>query len=156
MKQIIALSGAGNSGKSTALNFLIDKLSEESIFRKDDTAKNTPSRVAFLHKETGLKIGITTPGDNNREITKNFEFFKNYDCDICITATRTRSVTIDKTIACCEEHHIHLIQLQKQISMKWEKIQDKVQGLEKHETSNRNCCDLLYNILLMSIQRLKN
>ena len=81
MKTIIALYRRANTGKSTTLNYLIALLKGQEVDFKDKR------EIVYYGSK---KIAVTTLGDNADEIKKNIEFFEKEDCDILVTATRSK------------------------------------------------------------------
>lgn len=92
MKKLIALYGAANRGKTTTLNILIDLLAVVS--EHYNIEKNYDSKAVFvINSKT---IGVCTPGDNQEEIKNNIEFFEENECEIIITATRTKGEGVNE------------------------------------------------------------
>lgn len=91
MKKIIALYRRGNTGKTHTLNHLITLLDKSEEVYSVDFAKDR--RVSISYGNT--KIAVTTWGDNGDELKKNIEFFEEENCDILVTATRTRGETTE-------------------------------------------------------------
>jgi len=97
MKKIIALYGKGDSGKTSTLNLLIDLIVSENkgipmaIRAEEELRKDC--RAVLSYK--GKIIGVGTWGDSKDEVEKNCKFFKEKNCDIMFTATRTRGETCD-------------------------------------------------------------
>ena len=88
--KIIGLSNVGNSGKTTTLNLVIDKLQEPEYGYKlvPEKKPNTKDKRVLLQFKK-LKICITTFGDNGTEVEKNIKFFKEHQPDIAISAALT-------------------------------------------------------------------
>ena len=89
MKQIIALCGRSNTGKTNTLNYLIGLLDKSQ--EADITALTRDRRVVISYNNK--KIAITTCGDNGEELKKNIKFFVENACDILVTATRSKGET---------------------------------------------------------------
>jgi Cdc6-like AAA superfamily ATPase len=102
LTKIIALYGAANTGKTTTLNYLIDllkkaqSLSDYSTISIEDCGDKRHADQRVVVEIQGLKIAITTSGDNGTELKRNIEYFKQNDCDIAITATRTRGYSVEE------------------------------------------------------------
>ena len=112
MKKIIALWGRADIGKTTTLNYLIrllDKSKEE-----EERPLNKDRRVVISYGNK--KIAVTTLGDNIEEIDINIDFFEKNDCDILVTATRTRGKTVDTINKYCKENKAEVIWIKKEIS----------------------------------------
>ncbi len=91
MKKIIALSGRSNTGKTQTLKLLMHKLDEfgECIERNEN--ENTDRNRTYLYR--GIKISICTGGDTDFIIESNIKYFEQTNCDIAITAVRTKGRT---------------------------------------------------------------
>ena len=89
MKQIIALCGRSNTGKTNTLNYLIGLLDKSQ--EADITALTRDRSVVISYNNK--KIAITTCGDNGEELEKNIKFFEENTCDILVTATRSKGET---------------------------------------------------------------
>lgn len=95
MKKAIALYGKGDSGKTSTLNLLIDLIVSENkgipmtIHTEEELRKNC--RAVLSYK--GKIIGVGTWGDSKDQVEKNCNFFKEKNCDLIYTATRTRGET---------------------------------------------------------------
>ncbi len=87
-KTIFALSGVGNSGKTTTLSFLIKIFQSKSL----SEPKNDDFQV---FKYRGYKIAISTYGDCEEILNGNVKDFEDNSCDIAITATLSRGATHD-------------------------------------------------------------
>lgn len=86
MKKIIALYGAANKGKTTTLNILVDLLAVVSDCYNIERHYDSKAMFVINNKN----IGVCTSGDNQEEIKNNIEFFYKNECEIIITATRTK------------------------------------------------------------------
>ena len=78
--KVIALFGKGGIGKTTTLNLLINP--------DNPITDGKDHRRTFTYK--GKTISITTPGDNETEVKKNIQYAQDENCDILVTASRTR------------------------------------------------------------------
>lgn len=98
MQHIIALFGAGDTGKTTTLNNLIDFLNNNhsgfSLIHKNPI-RRTENQVTFRHS-SGCIVCVTTIGDNEHEINKNLDYASQNNADILITASRTSGAGVDK------------------------------------------------------------
>lgn len=90
MRKIIALYRSGDKGKTETLNYVIEIL--RSITSEQPIPLLTPNHTD--RKETfifnNLKVSICTKGDNGYEIAQNEAYFNSQQCDIAITASRSR------------------------------------------------------------------
>lgn len=86
MKKIICLYGSANKGKTPTLNILIGLLDPAKVI--------APEELRLDHREVvvykGHRIAVTTAGDRDYDLTENIKFCKENECDILVTATRTR------------------------------------------------------------------
>jgi len=81
--KVIVLSGIANTGKTTTLNLLNNLINPN----KPITDGNDHRR-AFTYK--GKTIFIATPGDDKAQIDENIKRARKENCDILVTASRTR------------------------------------------------------------------
>ena len=109
MKKIFGLWGTENRGKTTTLNILVDLLSHVSDTY--DIHKTYDTKSCFLIN--GIKIGVCTPGDNQIEIKENIKFFTENECEIIVTATRTKGGSVDELALFKNEHNAELIWIEK-------------------------------------------
>lgn len=112
MKKITALYGRSNTGKTTTLNYLIGFL-DENLEIDDNSLTNNRKEVIYYKNK---KIAVTTPGDNKSELKKNIEYFKNKDCDILVTATRTKGATREELKKYAQDIKTEIIWIKKEIS----------------------------------------
>lgn len=123
--KIIALLGKANCGKSNTLNKLIEhvqSIKEPSTFFEKDHRE-----VVHIQDK---KIAITTPGDNIDEILENIKFFKKNDCDMLVTATRTRGETVKKIEKLESEEGIRTIWVGKNICCEQQEFVNALQAKE--------------------------
>lgn len=97
LKRVIALYGAQATGKTPTLNRLIALLSSmhgsELVAMEPapvDMAEFLKDKKACF-KWSGLTIGVATGGDDASAIDNALTFFKKYNCDVAVVATRKRS-----------------------------------------------------------------
>jgi len=81
--KVIALFGKGGIGKTTTLNLLNNLINPDNPITDGKDHRRT-----FTYK--GKTISITTPGDNETEVKKNIQYVQDKNCDILVTASRTR------------------------------------------------------------------
>lgn len=90
MSKIIILKGFEDAGKTTCLNLVIDSLiplSERYSIEKIWSGVQILDRRCWF--ELGdKKIGICTPGDDEKILSDNIGFMEENDCDIFLMATR--------------------------------------------------------------------
>ena len=81
--KVIALFGKGGIGKTTTLNLLNNLINPDNPITDGKDHRRT-----FTYK--GKTISITTPGDNETEVKKNIQYVQDKNCDILVTASRTK------------------------------------------------------------------
>ena len=97
--RVYVLSGASHQGKSTTLNKLADELNSASGWRLTK-GPNTPfqgrrdTQYIFDDTRKSIKVGISTAGDDEDQITKGFKFFRANKCDVCFIASKTSGASI--------------------------------------------------------------
>ena len=91
--RIIGLFGHGNCGKSETLNELKELLlaSGKSISLAEHPFCDKPE--TFEYKD--LKICVAPGGDTREIVEANCQYFKMKDCDVAISATRTKWGSVD-------------------------------------------------------------
>ena len=112
MKQIIALCGRSNTGKTNTLNYLIGLLDKSQ--EADITALTRDRRVVISYNNK--KIAITTCGDNGEELKRNIKFFEENGCDILVTATRSKGETKDIINRYAQKIKTNIIWIEKNIA----------------------------------------
>lgn len=113
MEKIIGLWGAGNKGKTTTLNMLIEWYLKNPE-SNDIFIKKFPSNdlaVAFTWK--GTRIVICTAGDYWESEEENIAFFKEQDADIFVAASRTKGGSVDKLEAFAKRQGIEIDWIEK-------------------------------------------
>ena len=91
MEKIIALQGRAQCGKTSTLNLLIDLLEVATKGCAMPTPHTGERREIFVIN--GKIVGVTTPGDADWIVQDNCDFFTANNCDIAISATRTKGGT---------------------------------------------------------------
>ena len=81
--KVIALYGVANTGKTTTLNLLHNLINPDKPI-----TDGKDHRRSFTYKNK--TIFIATPGDNEAEIDENIKRARKANCDILVTASRTR------------------------------------------------------------------
>ena len=81
-KEIIALYGDQNTGKTTTLKRLIERLG--GMEKGDDPVAIND------YNHTGKRIVVAPAGDDGEVVRKNVDFFKEEEADILVIATRER------------------------------------------------------------------
>lgn len=81
--KVIALFGIKDTGKTTTLNLLNNLINPDNPITDGKDHRRT-----FTYK--GKTISITTPGDNETEVKNNIDYAQDENCDILVTASRTK------------------------------------------------------------------
>lgn len=117
MKMIIGLYGKGGIGKSATLNLLIDLLEVATTGcpMPVPRLKGRDRTKAFKFK--GNIVGIGTSGDNRACVQKNCDFFDANNCDIAISATRTRGGSCVRLEEFAKKYNIKVIWIPKNIAV---------------------------------------
>lgn len=91
----IVLFGRANTGKTTTLNLLIDKLTSKygATTLMSIPSANANNDKAIAVKYNGLNIAIITEGDHANAL--DYYFGKIIECDIYICASRTKSSSVE-------------------------------------------------------------
>jgi len=110
VRKIIALYAAANRGKTTTLNKLIDLLSIVSEYY--ESRRSNEGWTYFEIK--GLKVVVCTPGDAKGEIKCNAKYATDYDCDIFVTATRTKGETTAEIAKFTKKQKAQLVWIKKE------------------------------------------
>lgn len=82
--KVIVLNGVANTGKTTTLNLLYN------LITPDTPATNLGEDDKYTFTYKGKTISITTPGDGEKDIQNNIDYAQDENCDILVTASRTR------------------------------------------------------------------
>ena len=91
--RIIGLYGHGNCGKSETLNVLKELLREAG---KSVSAKPHPwSELPETFEYNGLVVCVAPGGDSREIVESNCRYFKEKNCDVAISATRTKGGSAD-------------------------------------------------------------
>ncbi len=96
VKRVYALYGAPDSGKTSVLNSLINKLTAEHCSYDLLESIGESDRVAIFDVK-GRKIGICTQGDYVTQVESNLNKLEGH-CDIIFCATRTKGETCEHVI----------------------------------------------------------
>ena len=112
---VIALQGKSNTGKTTTLMFLYDKMIING-YRVLRIKKSRKDFCCILEKD-GKRIGLTTRGDSASDIIRDFDYIitenskilphKDIDKFICAVHTSGETVKCVKSIAGCSFYKIY-------------------------------------------------
>lgn len=108
--KIIGLYGTHDIGKTTTLNKLIDLLSLIANNYEIDRSYDTFAYFVINEKN----IVVCTPGDNKEAIENNIEFLEKHDCDVFVTATRTKGKTVNGIEKLTKKKSAELIWVEKE------------------------------------------
>jgi hypothetical protein len=119
--KVIALFGKGGIGKTTTLNLLND------LINPDNPATNLGEDDKYTFTYKGKTISITTPGDWKEHIHDNIDYAQNNNCDILVTASRTRGAGKDMLR---EQFKHNLLFIEKNIDYQQRDLVNKAQALD--------------------------
>lgn len=95
MTKIIVVQGVNNSGKTSSIRLFLEN---NGVFHNHE---GDITLVLPIRKNgKTYRLGVTSTGDIERDIEKNFKFFSNHKLDFIICAARSHG----KTIKFIEEH----------------------------------------------------
>ncbi len=129
MKTIIGLYRRANTGKTTTLNYLIGLL-DKSKEEMQSLTKDRRVAISYGNKS----IAVTTQGDNKYEIEENIKFFEKEDCDILVTATRSRGQTTDAIDKYHKEINAKIIWIEKKLSVTLKDLINQAQAKDIQAT----------------------
>jgi hypothetical protein len=124
MKKIIALYRRAETGKTSTLNLLIELLDKNKKVEEERLIEDRRVSISYGSK----KIAVTTWGDNGFELKENIKFFEKENCDILVTATRTRGKTTEILNNYAKEIDTDIIWIEKNISAKLEELINQSQA----------------------------
>ncbi len=124
MKKIIALYRRAETGKTSTLNLLIELLDKNKKVEEERLIEDRRVSISYGSK----KIAVTTWGDNGFELKENIKFFEKENCDILVTATRTRGETTEILTDYAKEIDTEIIWIEKNISKKLEDLINQIQA----------------------------
>lgn len=86
--RIIGLYGHANCGKSATLNYLKELLRSAGKSISFQPHPNNERPETFKYK--GLIVCVAPAGDDENAVNNNVRYFKSKNCDVAISATRTK------------------------------------------------------------------
>ncbi|MBD2812347.1 hypothetical protein ID853_16030 [Xenorhabdus sp. Vera] len=96
MKKIFALKGSTRTGKTKTLkDHLLKKLATLSNSVPIYKSKDEGYDVTVIFVINNIRVGVSTGGDNAKIIDENVGYLIKEECEIIISATRTKGGTID-------------------------------------------------------------
>ena len=102
-KVVLVLSGAANTGKSTALVALGKALQDESYYYYEERHRSCSRDRKIVVKRGRWLIGIATAGDTEKYVKSGLDFIKKQRCDIAILAARTSDDPKKDMLAFCRK-----------------------------------------------------
>lgn len=127
---VITLCGSSNTGKTTTLKNVIDKL--ERKYKVNDVEGEffvANDRLVTVDID-GVKVGISTGGDRGKGVKDCITKLLNKGCNIIITATRSKGATVKVVNTFCENNKYKLDRIKKSLTIK--------QKMNKEECNKRN------------------
>lgn len=124
MKKIIALYRRAETGKTSTLNLLIELLDKNEKAEENRLTEDRRVSISYGSK----KIAVTTWGDNEVELKENIKYFEKKDCDILVTATRTRGETTEILNDYAKEINTEIIWIEKNLSASLEELINQTQA----------------------------
>lgn len=124
MKKIIALYRRAETGKTSTLNLLIELLDKNEKAEENRLTEDRRVSISYGSK----KIAVTTWGDNEDELKENIKYFEKKDCDILVTATRTRGETTEILNDYAKEINTEIIWIEKNLSASLEILINQTQA----------------------------
>lgn len=86
--KIISLNGRSNCGKSHTLLMLCDKIASKYTMLNEEKV-GEDKRMTF--DLDGVVVSVCTGGDNTKVIEENCAYFDSRECDIAVTANRSKA-----------------------------------------------------------------
>lgn len=91
--RIIGLYGHGNCGKSETLNELKELLRTKG--KSLSLAEHSNSDIPETFDYNGIIVCVAPGGDTRAVVEENCQYFRKNECNIAITATRTKWGPVD-------------------------------------------------------------
>ena len=92
--RIIGLYGHSNCGKSASLTNLKELLHVAGRSLSAHPHPNSEMPETFAYK--GLTVCVAPGGDNREILQSNIRYFKAKQCDVAISATRSKGASVDE------------------------------------------------------------
>ena len=107
-KIVIALYGRSNIGKTATLKKVIDKLGRKYKVNDARETLSTANDKLVIVDIDGVKVGISTGGDEKNMIKGCITKLFNKGCNIIVTATRSRCAPVEVVEEFCETNNYKL------------------------------------------------
>lgn len=104
-KLIIANRGRGSQGKSSSIKAVFRKLS--SLYPYEIIADN--GDIKAIVEVEGVRVGIESQGDPDSRMMQSMNDFMAKECQIIVTACRTKGDTYNKVVEMNEQNGYDLI-----------------------------------------------
>jgi hypothetical protein len=95
LKNLFALRGKSNVGKSQTIRTVVELLTEKHPDARVEYNHTTKVDERVVLTINGLKIGIESQSNPSRWIKESLDLFVRIGCDVIICATRTRGAKVD-------------------------------------------------------------
>lgn len=119
MGKIIALQGAGSSGKTTTIRLLPDILKKNGYSQVPGALINHGKKdFSDIFVNGTKKVGITSQGDNHKTVHDKLTRLVNAGCDVCVCACRTQDRNPPGSIAAVHSFPSHKPQFVKKTTTK--------------------------------------
>lgn len=159
MNTIIAVSGTGNTGKTSTLKQLIEQLKNLDEHPKiTEKGKDELAYLTIQIRNKSQNIVITTSGDNETEIQNNFKFCQEKNIatiNTWIVACRTKGSSIKRVIDIAKKEQCTLFIYQKSSIKQYANYHDSEQSTMVKSAlitkNNERETLVLKNILLSEI-----
>lgn len=131
-EQIVAVSGVYDSGKTTTLRLVRDKLISD-LGGKIVGGYNGAGDIKLVIDIKGFKIGIETQGDPGGRLKASLEEFVRIHCEVVICACRSYGKTRDCVTSLGSTHDVVILDKGRAVQGKEqqenEKYRDRVVGI---------------------------
>ncbi|MDE1492363.1 hypothetical protein KKJ25_06010 [Xenorhabdus bovienii] len=145
-KNMLALKGAGGTGKTETLKLLIKRFEASDNFECKPQSGEADPVVVFVMKN--IKVGISTGGDQDLTINRRVSKLIKLGCDIIISATRTEGKTVEAINKLAKEYHYSLEWIDKSRADKKNKAEQlKAEQLEKNQLDADNLFNRITEII---------
>ena len=156
---IIGLRGPNNSGKTRALQLLILKIidtyslanffvGEKDLYELKSkgellTANKTPKDISVIFEINGIKVGVTTMGDDHKDVAEILSQFKSSGCEIAVCACHKWR---DKALS----NIAHIGNLEGFIE------KNRENDPKNYETASKTKCDEVYDRLNEELRKIQS